>query len=381
MIALNNTSIFIGQIKQILHDFNLPMCKIGDKNLVPNSYYIHKNRIYYYNSNEEKLPCFEYNYDSKYLNITDTFKVDNLIYDKATHNYLGRYLRFLRDYKNFNLLSMYNCFDGTMLEKKVAFNLLDDTTTINFDINSNEYIIYKIPISFVQTYSISLHGIKNIEICLYDINDEKKTSTDLTKYLLSKYSYKKLQINNIFHYELPSFDDLSISNNIFMLLKVPKGINTSITILEGKYYDKYEGLNKLSTVVPFSTLLNTDFKIAAQLLSTENMYNNYLLADRIFEYLTGAAICVLSESYDIKRVQLALDEICEKESIIHFSVSNRIYGVWSELDTEIIKYLATKHTLLKYDSLGYVDKHIEKYLIANTKFDTIQFDFVSEEEN
>ena len=43
MIALNTTSIFVGQIKQILHDFNLPLCKIGDKNLTPNSYYINND--------------------------------------------------------------------------------------------------------------------------------------------------------------------------------------------------------------------------------------------------------------------------------------------------------------------------------------------------
>ena len=241
MIALNNTSIFVGQIKQILKEFNLPLCRIGNKNLYPNSYYIDNNKIYYYYLDKVKnapviVPCSDYIYNTPYLNITANFKLDNMIYDRPTHQYLGKYLRFLRDYNRINLMSMYNCFDGTVLEYDISFSI--NNKLIEFNSNSKEYIVYKIPISLVDIYSISIHNTKNIELCLYDEKDNIKDNTDPNKYNLSINTYKKLKINNVFHYEMGEID-IPVSNELYMLLKVPKDLNTSIVVLEGKYYDKY----------------------------------------------------------------------------------------------------------------------------------------------
>lgn len=367
MIALNDNSIFIGQIKQLLKDFNLPLCKIGDENVISNSYYIKQNMIYYYDG-EISTPCFEYNYNTPYLNITDNFKIDNMIYDRATHNYLGKYLRFMRDYKNFNLMSMYNCFDGNTLDDDVTFNLTDNIT-IDFNSNSKNYIVYKIPISLVPIYSISIHNTKTIEICLYDLKDEQLE--------ISKQTYKKIQINNMFHYEINN--DIVVSNDLYLLLKIPKDLNTSIVILEGKYYNKYNKLN----VLPIGEEI--DFKIAAQLLSTENANGNYLLADRITEYLTGAIISNLSETYDIQRMQRVIDGLYESLELVKYTTipkaTGRIYGIWNEQDVEVIKYIALKFDLIRYDSLGYIDKDIENYLIANTEFDLIKFNIKSTEED
>ena len=415
MIALNSSGIFVGQIKQILKEFNLPLCKIGDKNLPLNSYYIKNNAIYYCDAGGNKIRCFDYTYNGSYLNITNNFKIDNMIYDKATHEYLGKYLRFLRDYKNFNLMSMYNCFGGNVLEKDLSFSLNNSFTPhnpnsitynigdkvfsvirdssyicvqthissadtdlnnsslwveydapIEFNSNDKDYVVYKIPVSLMDTYSISIHNNKNVELCLYDAND--------STFQISKQSYKKIQINNIFYYEVSDIDDTLISNDLNILLKVPKDLNTSITVLEGKYYDKYNKLN----VLPIGQ--EVDFKIAAQLLSMENTHSNYVLADRIFEYLTGAVICNLSESYDIKRMQLTLDRLYTKEIPYIPSATTRIYGIWDNHDTEIIKYLAIKYDLIRYDSLGYIDKDIENYLIAKTDFDNVKADWWGQNE-
>ena len=44
-------------------------------------------------------------------------------------------------------------------------------------------------------------------------------------------------------------------------------------------------------------------------------------------------------------------------------ITGRMYGIWDDRDIEFIKYLDIKHDLIKYDSLGYVDKDIENYLL------------------
>lgn len=377
MIALNSTSIFVGQIKQILHDFNLPLCKIGNKNLTPNSYHIYNDNIYYYKDGTSVF-CYDYNYNVPHLNITNNFVVENMLYDRATHEYLGKYLRFLRDYQGINLMSMYNCFDGELLTIDVNFKPIPEEpeVKIEFASNSKGYVVYKIPVSLVDTYSISLHSTKNIEVCLYDEADSLKPDTDSSKYELSKATYKQIQATNVIYYE-PAVGETPVPSNLYMLIKVPKDLNTSITVLEGRYYSNYNKLN----VAPIGTE-QPELKIAAQLLSTENTYGNNLLADRIVEYLTDSVIYKLSASYDIKRLQLTLDSLYNITAVDIPpipKITGRMYGIWDDRDTELIKYLAIKHDLIKYDSLGYVDKDIENYLVGNTAFDTIEFNIIKNE--
>lgn len=375
MIALNNTSIFVGQIKQLLHDFNLPLCHIGNKNIPLNSYYLSNNAIYYRNSSGADKRCYEYDYNTPYLNVTSNLVIENMIYDRSTHEYLGKYLRFLRDYNNVNLMSMYNCFGSDVLESAVLFEIevpiVDPVKIVEIEFSSNnkEYVVYKIPVSLVDVYSISLHNTKNIEVCLYDEADSLKPDDDTSKYNLCKLTYKKIQAANVVYYE-PDVD-IAVPNNLYMLLKLPRDLNTSITVLEGRYYSSYNNLN----VLPIGNEINLN--IAAQLLSTENTHGNNLLADRIIEYLTGSVICKLSEPYDIKRMQIALDSLYKHTTPNNNppipKVTGRLYGIWDDRDLELIKYLALKNKLIKYDSLCYIDKDIETYLVANTNFDNIEF--------
>ncbi len=164
MHKFNDTGIFTGYIKQLLKEFNLPKIKVytkkyqdyfnkygvehpeilgtlvgtgqkvtGDtpKYLYPATIryipYIKDGKLQEYIDEEWHVVGFRnhnkmrhehsYTYGDKLLNYTKNLKVQNNIYDSYTHEYLGDYLRFKRDYLNIDLMPLYNCFSNRVCEK------------------------------------------------------------------------------------------------------------------------------------------------------------------------------------------------------------------------------------------------------------------------
>ena len=77
MIRINNSNIYIGHIKQLLKDFNLPNCKVYKEGMVlsENCHYIYNNDLYICkednNSGELKLERIKnYEFNDKIENIT-----------------------------------------------------------------------------------------------------------------------------------------------------------------------------------------------------------------------------------------------------------------------------------------------------------------------
>ena len=78
MIKLNDNNIFIGHVKQLLKDFNLPSCTIitednADENFVSGKHYIKGSQLYLGDGEggDGKVSLVRkitYNYGKKYLN-------------------------------------------------------------------------------------------------------------------------------------------------------------------------------------------------------------------------------------------------------------------------------------------------------------------------
>lgn len=373
MYKINDSSIFIGHIKQLLKNFNLPKCRVlrndidYSKILTKNTLYIKNNRLCVSSDSPEPtlLEKENYIYDKFYRNITTNLRLDNIIYDTYTHRYLGRYLRFLRDWGGVDLMSLYNCFDEEINNKEISF-LLDskDTNSLKtFGGETEEHIVYSIPILAPFSYTLGLQTRGSVEMCI-GFADSDLLTPEEREYAPSLYvnTYRKksfprsILLNDFFNSGEPNISRFYNRSDLRLLLKVPRHIRSSIVLLEGNYLVD-------NVVVPGSSTSDTPglttgpvdevtFNYNPQLLSYANT-SNYLLADRLVEYLTDNVISPLSEGYDIIKLQQFL---VKNNYIVSVNPS-----VWSEKEFDAIKKLIRDERISTnyFDSLGYCDKEVE----------------------
>lgn len=141
MFKFNNDHILTGYIKQLLASVNLPQRINGQWALIDKPDY----------------------YDNKFVaNYTRKFQIKNNIYDSYTHNYLGDYLRFLRDYKHINLMPLYNCFSNEMPER--LYLELSASTEV-FDSADTTSKIYMVPVKSNTTYTIAIENPATTTMC------------------------------------------------------------------------------------------------------------------------------------------------------------------------------------------------------------------------
>lgn len=263
MLQFNNNHIFTGYLKQFLSSFNLPTCKVYTaefekfytehgyedprviesylpikvsttktrsgagitylKDGCPQQYFWEtstwKANLGYTHPRQSKINKYwksnkAIHYDgNKILGLTKTLKNPTTLYNYQTHEYLGDYLRFLRDFENINLMSMYNCFSDrlcnnikTKLEWKANNGTLLRTATVNsYD---TDYKIYMLPVKLFERYTIAIDCYQGIELFCGFYNEKLDTSTkaeDLIKRTYTKipkalfnqpFIYDKLCIEN-----------------------------------------------------------------------------------------------------------------------------------------------------------------------------------------
>lgn len=334
MFKFNNTHIFTGYLKQLLSSFNLPMCKVYTKEFAEyfdkhgkedprviesfdNVEYIYNKdtlaskkhaatRVNYLKGNEvynyftacnksktelnfnnvfwRRAADIFYTPDKSIPGLTKLLNSPGSLYDSDTHEYLGDYLRFIRDYYNINLMSLYNCFNNKICSNlyyrhKIQttnqdFDESQEESTENsrhketyrvFDAKDSKYRIYAIPVKLFSNYIIAVDCSYEIEMfCGF-----YKTTLDTTekaKDLINK-TYKKINrtfFNQPFLYdklnvsywnfdsdcliqegnEYPNFlnekiitrwDIINKEQDLKLFIKIPASCSSSIVILEGDY--------------------------------------------------------------------------------------------------------------------------------------------------
>ena len=433
MLQFNNNHIFTGYLKQFLSSFNLPVCRVytpefekfyeehghehpkviesslpivlsADANRVRpaigitylrygtmQQYFwdtsnwdttldINKNKTVKYWKNNETL---HYN-GNKILGLTTTLKNPTAQYNYQTHEYLGDYLRFLRDFEGINLMSMYNCFSNRLCNNiKFSFEreikspettkqavepaTEGKTISINFNAYDTNYKIYMLPVKLFENYTIAIDCYQGVEMFCGFYNEKLDTSNK-AKNLMNK-TYTKIPntfFNNPFIYDkldvnywnwvdenidgtindIDKFVRAEIAareKELKLFIKVPATNTSSIVVLEGDYRNFNDVLYTVdtkngwqyrqnSTVANFETqktykastlpdINSREFRPISKLqLLALNTGISYPFADRLIEYLVANVIAPNDATPDNIKRLQKVMEDC--------GYSFKIDGVW-----------------------------------------------------
>jgi len=337
-------------------------------------------------------------FDNKYEpNTTKKFIIKNNIYDTYTHEYLGDYLRFQRDYHGIDLMPLYNCFSNN-----TNINVDIDLTNTKFNSNDKNYKIYAVPVKFFKNYTIAIDSELPVEMCCTIEEQYPSDAEYITS--LAELTYKKF---NSLKFDNPELFDKLLANNIItantnsveedntnavsdkirnswfqnekklkLLIKLPITNTSSITILEGNYttYNNrfyclknnnwYKLTNKTVTNYEYYDdekeeyeFATTSFKPITPLqLLMINTGVSYPFSNELLEYLSNNVITQLDEyelPENIQRVKKLL--ILNK-----WKLDNN--GVWDPKIRPIIYDYLTSETEQKNfgpEILGYIDKNAE----------------------
>ena len=441
MFKFNDTNILTGYIKEMLASFNLPSYKV----------YTRQQREHFEETGEElnviasqeasqssdeapkKHPCFvsyikegsvqqyvknkddnsyawkvitdPYLYNIFVPNETKNYVIKNNIYDYYTHEYLGEYLRFIRDFHNVDLMPLYNCFSDHICNNiELTFDVgTGAKKSITFSGSNPEYKIYMLPVKLFQKYTIAIDCQQEYELCCGIYGKYLDTREIFSK--IPGKTYKKVigqfskpilyDLAELLPNKLPSKDITGTpeeqeekkgqweetiawlaknEGDLKLFIKLPASNNSSITVLEGDYRswnDSYGvGINKTqnNTVLNFEAsdecLSNSNLKLITPLqLLKFNTGKSYPFADRLVEYLLGNAITPLDEITDnIKRVQT----IALKNGQL-----NKTDGIWTDKLQKILYNFMNSEELAQsnkketnHDILGYADKDVENAYYA-----------------
>ena len=311
MFKYNNTHIFTGYLKQLLSSFNLPACKvytsefadyfiangkedprviesfdeIKENHAAVRVPYLKSNGLYNYftdfsGASEHKywqtVPGAFWSEDSAIKSLTRSLNSPGIQYDTKTHEYLGDYLRFLRDYYDLNLMSLYNCFNDKIYNNiHFTFNVGKTNgkpLKVIFNSQDTSYRIYAIPVKLFADYTIAIDCEQGIELfCgLYNTNlDMSAEAEELAGRTYKKihraifkqpFMYDKLNVknwlnnsadgkaNSTFFNTDTNGNSLGIRQKIYtkwdivnreqdlrLFIKVPVACSSSITVLEGDF--------------------------------------------------------------------------------------------------------------------------------------------------
>ena len=438
MFKYNNNHIFTGYLKQLLSTFNLPACKVYTQEYadylkrhgqedprVIESFestanrpavhinYLKNSEIFNYLCKQKvelglNKAYWKQNTDLSYdsgknvLGLTRTLNSPGLSYDTKTHEYLGDYLRFLRDYYNLNLMSLYNCFTNKSYDNiEFDFNLSTKHTNnvkVTFYSNDARYRIYAIPVKLFAKYTIAIDCNQGIELFCGLYNTKLDTSKRAETLAIK--TYKKVQkalFNQPFIYDslevgnwpienefshtatgaraelrtdiFTRWDIINREKDLKLFIKVPTSCRSTITILEGDFSTfnnaRYipDASGKTLTYLNNHSVLNFSKKDKVDLnnytftpisrlqLLALNTGESYPFADRLVEYLSGSAITPIDEIPDnIKRVQRVM-----KNNGNYF----KIEGLWeNKMQNLIYDYVMNSGPVIVDKTSGkLVDRH------------------------
>lgn len=398
MLEFNTRNIVSGYIKQLLYSFNLPVCKVFEsttecqayiesiKSLdsflrlltedwiaIVKNYKANENWFVKVSQDRKITPLIRYRYNHFYPNLTKKLKLENDLYDSYTHTYLGNYLRFIRDFYNINLMSLYNCYPG---ELRVQDNF--------------KYLL--VPIKYNQKYSVFIKNPKIKYIITNTVIDARSTIDFSSFQVAQKKSgeecvlieskpaeAKKVELDSGESF-VSVFRELFREPNLKLIIQLPLEQSLPIVVLEGNYtaYQPYFCHIQVN-YEKSGTGTNAPYKFEKEYFDKFNdnigSYNfqlvnqlklsdlSYPFADRLIEYLIGNVIT--DEDPISNNIQSAKRKLAYR--YLGYSASdlkgiNASFGIMDRFKALSTLSLNKKYKSNNQDLLGYIDKDIEGIL-------------------
>ena len=403
MIGFNDSSIYVGHIKEMLSSFWLPTCAVVPSGTTAKKFlgltsdnnhinYIHGNALFLWDGSKERR-LSPYKVGDFIPNLTKRLEIRNNYYDSYTHAYLGDFLRYVRDYLGVDLMGMYNCFTWDM--PKYVDSLTAGEGRV-FSSNDGAYDLYMFPARFGKEYTFAAdwHGRIEVCACLYDANIVlNQASGDNLNNGLAKATYasfsgmrfsRPVLYTGLKEKSPEKYSAGESAGKLKLFVKVPRGCESSIVFMEGDWRAASSTyLSQTSTkALKSRTVLSLkgptplpdderaegfsgfDYVSKSQLLSTNDGERNQL-ADRLVEYLSLNAVSPLDP---ITRNVAKLQAKYEAEGRFdRCAVASRLdglgnhYGIWDDALRRATWAYEDKSGMLDdyYDLLGYFDKDAE----------------------
>lgn len=287
-----NNQLVIGQIKELLRSFNLPIIPVqtDSTTIYPGRAYIKGSKIVRYDEDGTERVISDYKFGVEKLNTTKRLLNNSVNYDQYTHKYLGDYLRFVRDYTKVDLMCLYNCFNSEQLA-----NTYKSLNNFEIDTANQNFIYYLVPVKLNQTYTVALESVLKYEYCLCLYNNSLVNS-DFNNKLMQDTRVSKSGSSFKQPYLISTKLSSALANEIWrrekdlhLLIKLPTSVKSTITILEGVYNTSVVGSKVPSKLITDSDELEIPMLSKLSLLSVNNTHSRPF-ADRLVEYLFGHAI-------------------------------------------------------------------------------------------
>lgn len=379
MYTFNNDNIITGYIKQLLHSFNLPRCKVFKTELEAKNYFSesfdgiciikedsNQESIIAHISNGEIVIKQPYIFGNYYRNITETLSIYNNVYDYNTHIYLGEYLRFIRDFTGLNLMSLYNCYSGQV-----------------FIDNGFKYLI--IPVKYNKVYTFAYSG-KNYSYLFTNKTFENEIIDEFDNPDQTITDIKVSQFKNINYITSEDKKDNNEANYKLVVRVLEESLD-NIVILEGQFNNKeyinyqFNFDNKDKNINYNKVDLNT-LLCNVGLLRDNINFSKVAIAfsDRLIEYLTYMTIIpddpisknIIDAKYKVyERYGNNPDPETGENKRAH--TRGKLGRLNASFDNNLrLRFVdALNQTKLIYkdtkDILGYVDKEIEQVIDDETR--------------
>lgn len=320
----------------------------GQTIVTPNNIYVRKGNELQYVSPYVK--------GQFYPNITANYISKENYYSTSTHEALGRYLRFIRDLTDIDIMPLYNCFSNRYIHNMCLYSTVIESSTITGIQKSDTRDIVLVPVCNKHSYQIAIETSGQIIRCSLMLYDGQAFLADsynqpITRLLPSFYTPQTVEV------DIANFD-IKDSKYLYLVLDIPSNLNSSIVVLErfGPH----------------------DYCQHPQLLA-KNRYYQFAYSDKLFSYLLGN---VITPGYEFQTSIEQLQELLTSSSFVakyskelgkletyklrtgtfdvgYGSMHNYIYNA---LCNEKILYNDTHDKEFIRDFTGYIDADVE-YLI------------------